>query len=115
MILTHNSIDIANIGNGKALSSDTCNSEQKSCWILVQLIEKQYGIVHEVDCVQHVRCVYFNGAAKAVSEFLTTYLEDSLDKISRFLCVSPYWAQVIWAYHKEFSLTENYPKGDRKR
>ena len=78
--------------------------------ILVEFIENQDGIVHEVDCVKHLRGVWFNGAAKAVSTFLTTYLEDSLKEISSFLCVKPDLAQVIRAYHKEFSLTGNYPK-----
>lgn len=38
-------------------------------------------------------------------------LEDSLDNIASFLRVSPDLAHVIRAYHKEFSLTANYPKG----
>ena len=111
MIPTPNSIYIANLGNGGALSSDTCNSAQKALQSLVQLIEKQDGIVHEVDCVQHLRCFLFTGAAKAVIAFLTTYLEDSPDEISIFLRVSPDLEQVIRAYHKEFSLTANYLKG----
>ena len=100
MILTHNSIDIANIGNGRALSSDTCNLARKARRIFVRFIEKQDGIVHEVDCVQQLFCAWFNGAAKEVYSFLTTYLEDSLEEISSFLHVSPDLAQVIRAYHK---------------
>ena len=46
-----------------------------------------------------------------MSTFLTTYLEDSLEEIRSFLRVNPDLAQVIRAYHKEFSLTVNYPKG----
>ena len=79
MIPTPNGIDIAKLGNGGALSSDTCNSARKTRQILVEWIENQDGIVHEVDCVQHLRCVWFNGAAKDVSTLLTTYLEDSLE------------------------------------
>ena len=111
MIPTPNGIDIAKLANSGALSSDTCNSARKTRRILVELIENQDGIVHEVDCVQNLRCVWFNGASKAVSTFLTTYLEDSLKEISSFLRVNPYLAQVIRAYHKYFSLTANYPKG----
>ena len=55
------------------------------------------------------------GTAKAVSTFLTTYLEDSLEEISSFLCVKPDLAQVIRAYHKELSLTANYSKGNGER
>ena len=105
MIPTPNIIDIAKIGNGEDLSSDTCNSARKVRRILVKFIEKQYGIVHEVECVWHLRYFWFNGAAKAVSAFLTTYIEDILDKISSFLGVSPDLVQVIRVYHKELSLT----------
>ena len=38
------------------------------------------------------------------------YLE-SLKNIHPHLCVTPNLDQVIRAYHKEFSLTANYPKG----
>ena len=100
MIPTPNGIDIYKLGNGGALSSEPCNLSQKSRPILVHFIENQDDIFHVVDCVQHLHCVWFNGDTKAVSEFLTTYLEDSLDKISSFLRVSPYLAQVIRADHK---------------
>ena len=86
MIPTTNSIDIAKLGNVGALYSDTCNLVRKERQIIVQLIGDQDGIVHEVDYVQHLRCVWFNGAAKALSAFLTTYLA--------------YLAQVIRDYHK---------------
>ena len=66
MIPTPNKIDIDKIGNGRDLSSDTGNSAQKARRILVQLIAYQDGIVHEVDCVQQLHCVLFNGAAKAL-------------------------------------------------
>ena len=41
---------------------------------------------------------------------MTEYLEESLEEISSFLRVSPNLAQVIRAFHKDFSLTANYPK-----
>ena len=100
IIPTPNIIDIAKLRKGGDLSSENCNSAIKARRILVQLIEKQDGIVHEFDCVQHLRCVWFNGSAKAVYAFLTIYPEDSLDKISSFLRVSLDLAQVIRAYHK---------------
>ena len=55
--------------------------------------------------------MWINGAAKAVSAYLKEYLEDSLDGISSYLRISPDLAQIIRAYHKEFSLTANYPNG----
>ena len=107
MIQTTNSIDIAKLANGRALSPDSCNSAHKSRRILVQLIEKQGGIVHEVYCVQHLHYVRFNAFSNAVFAFITTYLEDSLEEVIRFLCVFPDLAQLIRSYHKWFSLTEN--------
>ena len=115
MIPTPNGIDIAKLGDCGALSSETCTSARKTRRILVELIEKQDGIIYELDCVQHLRYVWFNGAAKSVSTFLAMYLEDSLEEISSFLCVNPDLAQVICAYHKEFSLTANYPKWHGER
>ena len=91
MIPTPNIIDIAKLGNGWDLSSDTCNSVLKAHRILVQFIEKQYGIVHEVDCVQHLHCVWFNGDAKVVSAFLTTYLEESLEKSAASFVYPQIW------------------------
>ena len=91
MIPTPNIIYVSKLGNGGALSSDTCISAQKSRRILVQLIEKQYGIVHEVDCVQHLHCVWFNGDAKVVSAFLTTYLEESLEKSAASFVYPQIW------------------------
>ena len=111
MIPTPDSIDIAKLGNGGALSSDTCNLARKARRILLQLIENKDGIVHEFDCVQKLLCVWFNGASNAVSVFITTYFEDSLEKISSFFRLSPNLAQVIRDYHKEFILTVNYLKG----
>lgn len=61
--------------------------------------------------MHHLRNIWINGAAKLASKFLSVYLHHSLDNIALFLCVSPDLADVIRAYHKEFSLTTNYPKG----
>ena len=61
--------------------------------------------------MQHLRNVWINGVAKKVSAFLNETLFESLDSISNFLRVSPDLANVIRAFHKEFSLTANYPKG----
>ena len=115
MIPTPNSIDIAKLGNIGALSSETCNLKKKALRIIVKFIEKQDVISCEVDCVQHLCYVWFNGSAKSVSAFLITYLEDSLDKISSFLRVSSYLAQVFRTYHKELSFTANDPKGHGER
>ena len=59
--------------------------------------------------------MWINGMAKAVSKFMNGFLEDSLDNISPFLCVSPDLANVIRDLQKEFSLDANYPKGNGEK
>ena len=104
-------IDIKKLTDG-AVTTDTCNSARKTRRILVEIVAQiDGGVVHEQDCFHHLRNVWINGIAKAVSEFMKEYLSDSLDEISSFLRISPDLAHIIRAYHKEFSLTSNYPKG----
>ena len=61
--------------------------------------------------MQNLRNVWINGVAKAVNNYMTEFLNESLDDISSFLRVSPDLTHVVCAFHKEFSLTDNYPKG----
>ena len=65
--------------------------------------------------MQHLRKVWINRVAKAVNKYMTEFLNESLDDISSFLRVSPDLDHVICAFHKEFSLTANYPKGRGKQ
>ena len=60
--------------------------------------------------MQHLRNVWINGVAKAVNKYMTEFLNKILDDISSFLRVSPDLAHFIRAFHKEFSITANYPK-----
>ena len=111
MIPDPDSIDIKKLTAG-CVTTDTCNSARKSRRIIVEMVAQlDGGVVHEQDCFHHLRNVWINGVAKAVTKFLKEYLHDSLDDISSFLRVSPDLSQIIRAYHKEFSLTSNYPKG----
>ena len=76
--------------------------------ILVDIVSQiDGGLVHEQDCFNHLRNIWINGVAKAVSAFMNEYLKDSLDNISSFLRILPDLAHIIRAYHKEFSLTSN--------
>ena len=102
------SINTDKLGKDGVLTTDTCNTAQKIRRILVEYIG---GTIHEQDCMHHLRNVWVNGVAKAVNSYLKDFLEESLDNIASFLRVSPDLAQVIRAFHKEFSLTANYPKG----
>ena len=101
------SINIDKIGGGGTITTDTCNAVQKVCRLLVEYI---ISTVNKQDCMQHLRNVWINGVAKAVNKYLTEFFQKSLEEISSFLRVSPYLAHVIREFHKEFSLTGNYPK-----
>ena len=103
-------IDIKKLSDG-AVTTDTCNGAQKTRRILVEIVGELGGVVHEQDCFHHLRNVWINGIAKKLSAFMKDYLSDSLEDICSFLRVSPDLATIIYAYHKEFSLTSNYPKG----
>ena len=102
------SINIDKFGEGGTITTDTCNAAQKVCRLLVEHIN---GHVNEQYCMQHIRNVWINGVAKAVNRYMTEFLNEILDDISSFLGVSPDLDHVIRAFHKEFSLTDNYPKG----
>ena len=91
------SINISKLGHGGAVTTDTCNSAQKTRRILVDNVG---GRVHEMDCMHHLRNVWLNGVAKAVNSYLKDFLEESLDNIASFLRVSPDLAQVTRAFHK---------------
>ena len=109
MIPLPEDITLSKLGDGGAVITDTCNTARKLRRILVD--EKIEGTAYELDCFQHLRNIWINGAAKAVTKFLNEFLDDSLESISSFLRVSPDLANVIRAFHKEFSLDANYPKG----
>ena len=108
MIPDPEEIDLDKLGKQGTLTTDTCNTAQKVRRILVTHIN---GDVNEQDCMHHLRNVWINGVAKAVNVYMKDFLQDSLDEISSFLRVSPDLANIIRAFHKEFSLTANYPKG----
>ena len=96
MIPSPDSIDINKLGEGGTIATDTWNSARKVRRILVKDI---YCCVNEQDYMQHLHNVWINGVAKAVSKFMNGFLEDSLDNISPFLCVSPDLENVIRAFH----------------
>ena len=108
MITSPDSIDINKIGDGGTITTDTCNAAHKVRRLLVKHID---GCVNQQECIQHWRNVWINVVAKAVSKFMNGLLEESLDNISPFLCVSPDLENFIHAFQKEFSLNTNYPKG----
>ena len=101
-------INIDKLGDGGTITTDICNAAQKVRLLLVEYIN---GTFNEQDCMQHLRNVCINGVAKAVNKYLTEFLQESLEEISSFLRVSPYLTHVTRAFHKEFSLTANYPRG----
>ena len=82
LIPFEDSTDIAKLSNDGVITTDTCNSARKSRRLLVEHLD---GTVHEMDCMHHLSNVIIGGGTKAVSAFLKTFLEESLDEISYFL------------------------------
>ena len=104
MIPSDNNIDISKMGYGGAITTDTCNSARKTRRILVERIE---GTIHEMDCIHHLRNVWFGGVEKALTCHLNVFLKDSLDNIDKNLRVSASMTALIRAFDKEFSLAAN--------
>ena len=105
---TPDEIDIAKLGNGGAITTDTCNTALKTRRILANKIG---GQVHEMDCMHHLRNVHLKGVEKALTSYLNTYLKDNIENIDPSLCVSSSMSSLIRAFDKEFSLCANYCKG----
>ena len=99
------------LGDGGAVITATCNAAHKLRRILAETYIE--STVYELDCLQHLRNIWINGAA--ITKFMNEFLDDSLKNIFSFLRVSPDLANIICAFHKEFSLDANYPKGCGKK
>jgi hypothetical protein len=100
-------IDINKLGDGGVVMTDTCNGAQKLRRILVSIVEGAY----DLDCMNHLRNVWFGGVEKSLTKFLNEILRSSLDEIDPSLRVSSSISAIIRAIDKEFSLSANYPKG----
>ena len=111
MIPLQDTIDISKLNNGGCINTDTCNTAQKTCRILVEVVNDTGGIVLEQDhCYHHLRCDHINGMTKSVNGYMGEVIEESLKNIHPQLWVTPNLDHLIRAYHKEFSLTANNPK-----
>jgi hypothetical protein len=100
-------IDIGKLGDGGVVMTDTCNAAQKLRRILVSIADG----VFDLDCMNHLRNVWFGGVEKALTKHLNEILRTSLDEIDSKLRVTSSISAVIRAVDKEFSLSANYPKG----
>ena len=103
-------IDTSKLGGGGVIMTDTCNTAQKVRRINVDQIAGTY----ELDCMNHLRNVWFGNIEKALSAHLNALLRSSLDEIDPQLRVTASVSAVIRAVDKEFSLSSNYPKGHGK-
>ena len=101
-------ININKLGDDGVVMTDTCNAAQKIRRILVDMID---GLAYDLDCMNHLRNVWFGGVEKSLTKHLNQMLRSSLDKIDTNLRVSSSISAVIRAIDKEFSLSANYPKG----
>jgi hypothetical protein len=100
-------IDINKLGDGGVVMTDTCNAAQKLRRILVSIVDGTY----DLDCMNHLRNVWFGGVEKSLTKHLNEILRSSLDEIDSNLRVSSSISAIIRAVDKEFSLSANYPKG----
>ena len=112
MIQPPDSIEINKLGNNGTINTNTCNDACKVRSLLVKSID---GCVNKQECMQNLRNVWINGVAKYVSKFMNGLIEDSLDNISPFLRVSQNLENVIYDFHKDFSLDDNYKKLHREK
>ena len=60
-----------------------------------------------MDCIHHLRNVWFGCKEKALTFHLNVFLKDSLDNIDKNLRVSASMTALIRAFDKEFSLAAN--------
>ena len=100
-------INIDKLGDGGVVMTDTCNAAQKLRRILVSIADG----VFDLDCMNHLRNVWFGGVEKALTKHLNELLRTSLDDIDTMLRVTASISAIIRAIDKEFSLSANYPKG----
>lgn len=100
-------IDINKLGEGGVVMTDTCNAAQKLRRILVSIVDGAY----DLDCMNHLRNVWFGGVEKSLTKHVNEILRSSLDEIDSNLRVSSSISAIIRAVDKEFSLSANYPKG----
>ncbi len=100
-------INVLKLGDGGVIMTDTCNTAQKIRRILVDQIAGTY----ELDCMNHLRNVWFGNVKKALLTHLNALLRSSLDEINLQLRMAASISTVIHAIDKEFSLSSNYPKG----
>ena len=105
---TPDEIDISKLGNGGAITTDTCNAAMKTRRILSKKIG---GQVHEIDCMHYLCNVHSKGVEKAFTSYLNAYLSDMIENIDTSLRVSSSMSALLRAFDREFSLSANYRKG----
>ena len=89
--------------------TDTCAAACKVRRILCSDIPG----LHELNCMQHLRNVWIGSTEKSLTSEINNILRVSLEEIDPRISVSYSISAVICAVDKEFSLSENYPKGHR--
>ena len=115
------SMNIGNLGSGRALTSDTYNGAWKTRRLIVEKCHDSAEALHkydsnnirvlEVDYWNHLRNVWIGGIKKAMYNLIGKKLREELYEINSRLRSSTSIESVIRAINKEFSLCDNYPKG----
>ena len=104
---TEEGVDIKKLGDGGLVTSDTCNAAQAVRRVIVA---ECIGAL-EMDCMHHLRNVWFGNMEKDLTKELNTLLRVSLDEIDPKLRVTSSMSAIIRAIEKEFGLCANYVKG----
>ena len=94
--------------DGASANTDTCNGAQAARRKLCELVP---GVVHQQDCMNHLRCVWCKAVEKEVAAALKIMVMDTLEEIAPELRVSCVFSAFVQAFDKFFSLSANYPKG----
>ena len=69
------------------------------------------GVIHSIFFHKHLRNVWVKNVLDYLTEFLRSYLNDSLDEVASELHASPGLMSLAHAFDKMSSLCANYPMG----
>ena len=106
LIPSPDGIDMSKLGEEGVIMTDTCNTAQKIRRILVGEVA-----AYDLDCMNHLRNVWFGNMEKELSKHLNTLLRSNIEEIDPKLRVTASISAIIRALDKEFSLSANYRKG----
>ncbi len=111
--------------DGVIITYDNCNGAQLTSNLLIDRVEeavretleiegdKRDPIILKQACHHHLRNVWIGAITKHLSKYLDKFLGSNISPISFRYCITTMMDGILRAVNKEFSLTDNYPKGHR--